>query len=496
MKKRSIEFEISVTYVLILGVILIAYRVFLFVGFSRTLYNERNNELRLKTQEINRLINEYGNVSGAQPRDLSAKGNRSFVSLEEDYYADSIQSAFSKVLSNVAQNLHLTDDYVCILSVNGRLIAKSDNCKYNLPFFSAEELKKLKNNELVYKNVRIRNQNLRLASASFSYAARERYIIQVATPIGDIVSILRKRLYNSFIAIPIILLIAHLLARFLVVRILKPVVNIARTARNISLKNLNARVNTERLEEEMKYLADSFNEMIARLERSFEYVKEFSSSIGHELKTPLAIIKGEAEVALRKERQIADYQKALKVNIEEANRMIHIIDDLLFLTKLDYNPGNIKKERFDFIQFFREIGTRAAMLASHKNITLNAQLPQILISIEGNKLHLSRMFFNIIQNAIKFTPAGGRIDIMVESAQDKIRVAITDNGPGISDKDLPKIFQRFFHTDKYTSESKEGLGLGLGIAKSIAEFHNGNIEVRSKLSEGSTFTVSLPIIHL
>lgn len=479
----------------ILGFILIAYRIFLFAGFARTLYNEKNNELKLKTQEISRLINEYGNVSGAQPQDLSSKGNRSLVSLEEDYYADRIQSTFSKVLSNVAQNLHLTDDYVCILSVNGRLIAKSDNFKYNLPFLSVEELKKLKGNELVYKNVRIGKQNLRLASAPFSYAAQERYIIQVATPIDGLVSILRKRLYNSFIAIPIILLIAHLLARFLVARILKPVENIARTARSISLKNLSARVNTERLEEEMKYLAESFNEMIARLERSFEYVKEFSSSIGHELKTPLAIIKGESEVALRKERQIENYQKVLKVNIEEANRMIHIIEDLLFLTKLDYSPENIKKERFDFIQFFRDIQERSVTLASHKDITLNAQPPDVPISIEGNKLHLSRMFFNIIQNAVKFTPRRGKINIVVEPTQDKVRVSITDNGAGISENDLPKIFNLFFHTEKYKSENGEGVGLGLHIAKSIAKFHHGDIEVKSKLGEGSTFTIILSILQ-
>ncbi|MCM8796711.1 MAG: hypothetical protein NC923_02355 [Candidatus Omnitrophica bacterium] len=118
-------------------------------------------------------------------------------------------------------------------------------------------------------------------------------------------------------------------------RILAAVEDIAVTTRNINLKSLSGRVGTADLEQEMEYLAQSINTMLERLEKSFEYIKEFSSSIGHELKTPLAIIKGGSEIALRKERQVEDYQKALKVNIEEANRMIRIVEDLVFLAKLD-----------------------------------------------------------------------------------------------------------------------------------------------------------------
>jgi heavy metal sensor kinase len=461
--------------VLILGVILGAYRIFLYTGSSKTLYQDKNKELMIKAQDFADIVRLQLDSFGLGTADLS--------------------SAMNQVWSEIKPQLQLTNDYVCILASDGKVITKSENFKNNIPFLSTQELERLNNGETVFKNLHFKKQHFRLINRPFSYTTRQHYIIQIATPIDELLGILHKRIRDSFIAIPIILLIAHFFSRIIVYRIIHPVERISKTAQNISLTHLSSRVPVEGLEEEMKYLAQSFNQMIGRLERSFEYVKEFSASIGHELKTPIAIIKGESEVALRKERQIEDYQNVLKVNIEEANRMIHIIEDLLFLTKLDYNPGNIKKERFDFADFFKEIQTRAATLASHKNITLNAELPQTVITTEGNKLHLSRMFFNIIQNAIKFTPEGGRIDIMVESAQDKIRVAITDNGPGISDKDLPKIFQRFFHSDKFKSESSEGTGLGLSIAKSIAQFHNGDIEVRSKFGDGATFTVSLPIIH-
>jgi signal transduction histidine kinase len=278
-------------------------------------------------------------------------------------------------------------------------------------------------------------------------------------------------------------------------RILTSVEDIAVTTRNINLKSLGGRVGTANLEIEMEYLAKSINMMLERLERSFEYIKEFSSSIGHELKTPLAIIKGESEVALRKERQVEDYRKALGVNIEEANRMIRIVEDLVFLAKLDYSPDNIKKETFNFVPFFADIQKRAQALVTQKQIVLTATLPKITVTLEGNQLHLSRLFFNLIQNAIKFTPTGGRINLTTNPEGNVLKVSVSDTGSGISDEDLPKIFQRFFHKEKSQSETSDSIGLGLSIAKSIVKFHNGDIEVKSKPGEGATFTVILPILH-
>ncbi|MBU4419021.1 MAG: HAMP domain-containing histidine kinase, partial [Candidatus Omnitrophica bacterium] len=214
-----------------------------------------------------------------------------------------------------------------------------------------------------------------------------------------------------------------------------------------------------------------------------------------ELKTPLAIIKGESEIALRKDRQVEDYKKALSVNIEEVNRMIRIVEDLAFLAKLDYNPDNIKKETFDFNPFFADIQNRARTLAKQKQIDLTAEIPEASVTLDGNKLHLSRLFFNLIQNAVKFTPSEGRINLTVRPEGNVLKVSVSDTGLGISEEDLPKIFQRFFHKEKAQEESADSIGLGLSIAKSIAKFHGGDIEAKSKLGEGATFTVILPILH-
>lgn len=281
---------------------------------------------------------------------------------------------------------------------------------------------------------------------------------------------------------------------FLTRKMLSSVENIAVTTHNISLKDLSARVNTDTLETELEYLAVSINRMLDRLERSFEYVKEFSSSIGHELKTPLAIIKGGSEIALRKERQPDEYRKALRVTIDETNRMIQIVEDLVFLTKLDYNPDNIKKEVFDCVQFFEDIRARAETLAASKGVIFKSAIPKTPVFFEGNKLHLSRLFFNLIQNAVKFTPREGKIDLSVCQQGDLLKVVITDTGVGIDQNDLPRLFQRFFHKEAPGTESSGGIGLGLSVAKSIAKFHNGDIKVSSKPQEGSVFTVTLPVV--
>lgn len=300
-----------------------------------------------------------------------------------------------------------------------------------------------------------------------------------------------------FIAVPSIAVIVSigLMFFFMTRKILSSVENIADTTRHISLKDLSRRVEAHSLEVEIEYLAKSINTMLDRLERSFEYVKEFSSSIGHELKTPLAIIKGGSEIALRKERKADEYRKALRVNIEEANRMIQIVEDLVFLAKFDYNPDNIKKEVFDCVQFFEDMRARAETLAAPKGISFTATMPGNPVFLEGNKLHLSRLFFNLIQNAVKFTPPGGKIDLSVYPQGDILKVALTDTGVGIDENDLSKIFQRFFHKETPGVESTGGIGLGLSIARSIAQFHNGHIDVASTPHQGTVFTVTFPIFR-
>lgn len=317
--------------------------------------------------------------------------------------------------------------------------------------------------------------------------------IQVGTSLNPAIAILENRSQAIIISIPVILLLTSFVGRLLAVRILKPVENIAETASRITYKDLSARVKTEGLDDEMKHLASAFNEMISRLENSFKHTAEFSSHVAHELKTPLAIIRGESEIALRKDRDVEEYQRVIKVNLEETERMIKTIDDLLLLAKLDYRPEVFELEQFDFIPFFKEIYEQSKILAAQKDIAVTMSLPEEPVNIKADKLHLRRLFFNLIHNAIKFNFSGGKIDMALRPEDKKVVISISDTGVGIAEDDLPKVFDRFFQKETVPGDTEPSNGLGLSIAQSIARIHHGHIKVESQPQKGSTFTTTLPL---
>jgi two-component system phosphate regulon sensor histidine kinase PhoR len=173
--------------------------------------------------------------------------------------------------------------------------------------------------------------------------------------------------------------------------------------------------------------------------------------------------------------------------------MLKIVEDLLLLSKLEYQPNAFKFEHFDFNVFIEEVFEQAKKLAQPKNISVKLYRSSAPVLIYADGLHLRRMFLNLLNNAVKFTQLGGDIAIKVRPEGKKLLVSVSDNGPGIKSEDLDKIFDRFFHIDRASSASESGTGLGLSIAKSIAKIHQGDIVVKSLLQKGSTFTVILPI---
>ena len=246
-------------------------------------------------------------------------------------------------------------------------------------------------------------------------------MIQVGIAQEPIMQQLRNWLYSIAISVPLILLLTSFVGRILANRILQPVYEITAMANRITQQDLSARIKTKHFGREMESLVESFNEMIARLEKSFKHIEQFSYHVAHELKTPLTIIQGEADLLLRKERSKHEYQQALRIVMEESQRVLKTVDDLLLLTKLGYQPEVFKFEQFDFIEFFSEIVEQNRLLAANKGIGIRMNLQNITppLMIKGDRLHLRRLFFNIIDNAIKFTPEGGCIDMRIE--QDMVK---------------------------------------------------------------------------
>jgi len=282
--------------------------------------------------------------------------------------------------------------------------------------------------------------------------------------------------------------------RLVVVRFLRPIKIITDTANSITHEDLSLRVNIENADEELRPLIASFNDMVSRLEEAFDYIADSSSYIAHELKTPIAIIRGESEFALKKEREKEEYKRVISVSLEETKRMLKIIEDLLLLTKMNYQADVLKFERIDLARFVRIVYEQAKILAVEKKITVDIEIPEDDRKVNGDELHLRRLFLNLVDNAIKFTPPGGRIGIGLTYDGQRARISIKDTGIGIEKENLPKLFDKFFRIEGKIKDSSLSSGLGLSIAQSIAELHGGKISVVSQSGQGSIFTVSLPIL--
>lgn len=493
MKFNSIRFKIGVLYIVVLGIVLIIYSTILYFSLHYTLYDELDKELSSKAQEVASSIDTYEQSLMIDEFSLEGATQRIFELIHDYSDPDNLSQIERQWLQKV-EKFDLRKDYLSFLNIEGEIIAKTSNMSLFLPKLSQKDIDKLQEGNQIFRNIYVEKRDMREINAPFFYRPDKLYIIQVATSLKPLIYLLRARLLHIGISIPIVLLFACLFTNLFANRILKPVVEITRTASYITHRDLSARVKAEHIDEEMKYLVDAFNDMISRLEKSFKYISEFSAHVAHDLKTPLAIIKGEADIALRKDRNIEEYKRALMVNLEEVEKMLKVIDDLLLLTKLDYRPEFFEFENFDFAEFLWEICEQTKILAERKNIKVKVNLPYKKIPISANRLHLRRLFFNIIDNAIKFTPQHGDISIDAKREDRKICITILDTGIGIAKEDLPHIFERFYRVDKTSGCLVAGSGLGLSIVQAIAKLHQATIEVKSFPNKATIFQVRLPIL--
>ena len=279
---------------------------------------------------------------------------------------------------------------------------------------------------------------------------------------------------------------------FLARRALKPVDKIAETAQEIGETDLSRRINVN-TKDELGRLAATLNAMIGRLEKAFQRQKQFTSDASHELRAPLAVIEAESSLALQKERPPGDYRQSLETISQESKQMSSLIEQLLTLARADAG-----KEQWNFtdVNLGRAITNLSAdveVLCQEKG--LSCQLGQIQdLVVKGDAARLRELFMNLLDNAIRYTPAPGTVSVSLHREGEMAIVAIKDTGVGIAAEDMPFIFERFYRVDKARSRAQGGTGLGLAICRYIAEAHGGKIEVESQVGVGSTFSVWLPLL--
>jgi two-component system, OmpR family, heavy metal sensor histidine kinase CusS len=488
MHFNSIRFKSTLLYSSILFIILAGYNIVLFFSIHHVLIRSVDEKLKIKAEGISNIFQAYekiGNIS-SQPMGL----------LEDLLHGSRFVPSRRLIIDDIwranFETLKLKEDYINILNVEGEPLLHSQNMTdevFHLLFqqfrFSAQKA--------YIANVSDNSYQLRVINFPYAYKGRLTLIIQVATPIASTYQFLKKLLLILLAASVIILLSTSFLGAFFAKRILKPVVSVTEAADTISHKDLSIRIQLKETDVEMQRLIQSFNSMIDRLEKSFKHVNEFNAHVAHELKTPLAVIRGELELAVDQSDDRVVDKKILEDCLEEIDQMIRIVKDLLLIARVDYNPQILKFEELEIADFFNEIFEHSKILAADKQIEVEMDSVPKSLFVKGDKVHLRRLFLNIIMNAIKFTPPGGTVRISVQSDRDFLYTDIKDTGTGISPGNLPKIFDKFFHIENDEKTCETGSGLGLSIALSIARAHQGDIKVASELNTGSVFTIILPL---
>jgi heavy metal sensor kinase len=310
-------------------------------------------------------------------------------------------------------------------------------------------------------------------------------IIQVMQSLATLHETLDRLLLMMLISIPLLLIFTAFSGYILAARALAPIDQITRTAQKISTEDLSARLNLHGNDDEIGRLANTFDNMLSRLEEGFNRERQFTSDASHELRTPLAAMQAILSVTRSKQRRPEEYETAMDDLLEETSRLRALTEDLLYIARGDSQPIT-SYEKVDLSNLLIDVSESLRPLAETKGLLLKQNIPTGL-NLLGNSDALIRAFVNLLDNAIKYTQQG---EIVVDATKDEnhvIEISISDTGRGIDQEHLAHIFDRFYRVDE--SRTTQGFGLGLSIVQEIVKAHKGTITVTSQIRKGTTFHI-------
>ncbi len=475
---------------LILSLTLMVFGIALYHNFKYKLSGDMNDLLRSRANGIVESIDTYWETErlesnkGFAREHFSKQDNINFTKIAQRWVGDKDTDPF------------FVDFIVRIFDVNGKLIAASKNIP--VVGLNPQFLKDFQRGSSHFEDIRVesiafKSNVLRIFTIPVIENNKVSYIVQVASPLERMYLALNNLSLLLSLLLPATVLLTGLSGIFLVKLTLKPVNEMIDTIHQITAENLNLRINIPQSKDEIQALAITFNDMIIRLDEAFRSQRQFMEDISHELKTPLSILKGELEVTLKKIRSAKEYETTLQSSLEEIDRLTRIVNDLLVLARFDTKTVALEIMPIHLNDLINNVINDLRFLAEKKTIKLDFN-DECIYSVNADREQLKRLFLNLLDNAIKYTPQEGKISINVFQEGGGLKVDIVDTGVGISQKEIPRIFDRFYRVDK--SRSSFGFGLGLSISKSVALAHGGDITVRPNDPQGSVFSVILPIRNL
>jgi heavy metal sensor kinase len=467
MNPRSMRFRLAAYQVSLLAGVLLAFSLAAFWGLRRHLTDTVEAQCSNLTRQIAESLLSNVHVSGV------------------DYLRDEVQEHYDPEANNL---------FVRIVQPNGTVVYESG--EPNDRSFAPPQLSFLP--DLKEPRVEVDANNGRLVFIRpYTLPPGETYQIQMVASLRPVQASLQGLWQVELLLFPFALLISAGGSAVLVSRALDPIRQVIATTRKIHSGNLRQRLAETFSGDEIQELTRTLNQMLDRLEASFKQMIQFTADASHELRTPLTVIRGNLELVLRNRAatnsspQAAEVQETLAQTLEEAERLSKTVSQLMELTQLDSGEIQLEHEVFDLTELVVTTADQMKLLAEDKGIQLETQLsPQV--RVQGDRYRLKQVLLNLIDNAIKYCPAGTRIQIRLAPVDSGCLLEVKDNGPGIRREEIQRLFDRFYRIDKARSREIGGSGLGLSICKSICEGHGGRIEAESDLGRGSIFRVTLP----
>jgi heavy metal sensor kinase len=355
---------------------------------------------------------------------------------------------------------------------------------YGVPRFPATRKRAT---EFMGKDVPLRIWNEKVTVGS------ESYLIQSAFEMDDFYEALHQFALLLFISIPLLLVCAAAGGYWISTRALAPVDQITQTARTISAQNLSSRLAVPKTGDELQRLSETVNGMLERLEAAFKKITQFTADASHELRTPVAVMRTRAELSLRKARSADEYRDVIAEVLAELEKTTALIEQLMFLARADSGGETLHFSATNVTEVLREACHQGSALAEAKQIGFQEHISGDSMWIQGDASSLRRLFLILIDNAVKYTPASGQVEVSLQRNNGFAVAEVRDTGIGIAETDLPNVFERFYRADKARTRESGGVGLGLSIGRWITEVHAGAIEVHSSPGHGSVFQVRLPI---
>lgn len=487
---QSVKAQLTLLYSFILLVILSSFSIFMYTEFSRALYGDADRSLSQEVNQLEKSLKPYIHNWVSTPKEIR----------KEEILPGAVplvnpQGLRDAVLKWEASNRQVARStrIIRIIHLNNEVMTGNlKGWEQEIIFPDYERDSTLMETGESFQTIHFQRKPIRLYYRMIKSGEVPLLIIQSGISIQIVKDTLSRLAFIIIFLVPLAAGAAGIAGWFLARRSFRPVDFMIKEARQISAAYLNRRLPRTERGDELDRLAETLNEMIDRIESSTRAIQDFSSDISHELKTPLAIIRGEIDLALRRERSADELRSTIQTIEGEVHELIRLVDDLMLLVRSDAKQLRLEKSPISLVEVMQTTMHRFQESAAANGVEIRLDADEDCV-VYADLFYLKRLFANLVDNAVKFTKQGGSVTLTLQKMTQPPAavISVQDTGIGIEAELQEKVFSRFYRTDR--TRSYEGSGLGLNIAKAICDAHQAKISITSHLNVGTTVTVRFPL---